>query len=605
MKKVTCFMIIQILILVVCGMIFCEEDTVAFTNVNMISMQKDGVTTSQTIIIRGDRIIAMGPKEETAIPEDAKIINGTGLFLLPGLIDAHVHLDNKVGARPDFGDAPLFLAHGITTVFNLRGEPEHLNWKKRINEGSLLAPNLYNSDEFVNEPRIKTIQEAEKEVKRQIREGYDIIKFREVIDFENHRILTTKGLEKSAYLHLNQTAKEAGIPLVGHAPYRVGLSGLLQAGQSLAHINELSNLYFLPPLDLKRGLFMQLARWSFLSLVGIILLWFLISTASRVIGRTKDRKNRQPTKGRILTLWILLITSSCYILWILVVPPGLYYGNIWLLSLLSVLSLIDLILVFILTFRSLKLWKNPSTSSLTNRIFILGFILAGLGISAALIHWVPFAWRGSDFMINRVAKKCKEAGIWSQSTLIVQEVFYGEKEGYQRKQISQNPFFLCLQPSMQESWLRFLDYKPPKIHALWKRHTEFNQRLIYTLHKHGVPIIAGTDAMGAPLIIPGLSLQQEMQLLDESGLSPIEILWSATVNPARFLGMEHEFGTIETGKRADLLLLEGNPLDDLNHLMSLKGVMVRGKWLPKEEIDKMVEAIKVKGPSKNILTTFD
>ncbi len=576
-----------------CGMIFCEEETIAFTNVNVISMQKDGVTTSQTVIIRGDRIIAKGPAVETSIQEDAKIIDGTGLFLLPGLTDSHVHLDNKIGARPDFGDAPLFLSHGITTVFNLRGEPEHLYWKQRIKEGSLLAPNLYNSDEFVNEPRIKTSQDAEKEVKRHIREGYDIIKFREVIDFENHRILTTKGLEKSAYLHLNQIAKEAGIPLVGHAPYRVGLSGLLQAGQSLAHINELSNLYFLPPLDLKRGLFMQLARWSFLALVGILLLWFLFSIAILVISRSKNRENRQPTKGRILTLWILLITTACYILWILVVPPGLYYGNVWLLSLLSILSLIDLILVLILIIKSLKLWKNPSASSLANKIFILGIILAGLGISAALIHWVPFAWRGSDFMINRVANKCKEAGIWIQSTLIVQEVFYGEKEGYQREQISQEPFFRSLQPSMQESWLRFLDYKPPKINALWKRHTEFNQRLIYTLHKHGVPIMAGTDAMGAPFIIPGLSLHQEMQLLQESGLTPIEILWAETVNPARFLGMEHEFGTIETGKRADLLLLEGNPLDDLNHLMNLKGVMVRGTWLPKEELDKMVEAIKV------------
>jgi hypothetical protein len=169
MKKVTCFMVIQILIVGMCGMIFCEEETVAIKNVNVISMQKDGITASQTVIIKGDRIIAMGPAVETSIPEDAKIINGTGLFLLPGLTDSHVHLDNKIGARPDFGDAPLFLSHGITTVFNLRGEPEHLNWKQRINEGSLLAPNLYNSDEFVNEPRIKTSQDAEKEVKRHIR----------------------------------------------------------------------------------------------------------------------------------------------------------------------------------------------------------------------------------------------------------------------------------------------------------------------------------------------------------------------------------------------------------------------------------------------------
>ena len=89
----------------------------------------------------------------------------------------HVHLDSLVQARPKFGDAPLFLAYGITTVLNLRGEPEHLAWRQRIRNGKLLAPNLYTSGEFINEPRERTPDEVEREIVSQFRAGYDVIKY--------------------------------------------------------------------------------------------------------------------------------------------------------------------------------------------------------------------------------------------------------------------------------------------------------------------------------------------------------------------------------------------------------------------------------------------
>ena len=105
--------------------------------------------------------------------------------------------------------------------------------------------------------------------------------------------------------------------------------------------------------------------------------------------------------------------------------------------------------------------------------------------------------------------------------------------------------------------------------------------------------MAGTDAMGAPLIVPGLSLHQEMELLHESGLSPFEVLRTATAGPAEFLGEENEFVTITVGKRADLLLVEGNVLEDITCLRALKGVMVRGKWLPEDELNRMIGTISI------------
>ncbi|MGA2858094.1 MAG: amidohydrolase family protein [Candidatus Sulfotelmatobacter sp.] len=106
-----------------------------------------------------------------------------------------------------------------------------------------------------------------------------------------------------------------------------------------------------------------------------------------------------------------------------------------------------------------------------------------------------------------------------------------------------------------------------------------------------MPLLLGTDALGAPLAIPGASAHQELQLLVESGLTPYEALRTATVNPAKFLGKEDEFGTITVGKRADLLLVSGNPLADIHTLQNPVGVMVRGQWLPAEKLQDMLGAL--------------
>jgi hypothetical protein len=167
MKIGSCFAIIITIIFFMINPAVCQERTIAFINANLISLDHDGVVPLQTVIVKDDRINAIGSVDDVIIPTGATVIDATGSYLVPGLTDAHVHLDNKIGARPDFGDAPLYLAHGITTVFNMRGEAEHLDWKKLIQEGTLLAPNLYTAGEFVNEPRIETPEEAEQEVDNQ------------------------------------------------------------------------------------------------------------------------------------------------------------------------------------------------------------------------------------------------------------------------------------------------------------------------------------------------------------------------------------------------------------------------------------------------------
>jgi imidazolonepropionase-like amidohydrolase len=97
--------------------------------------------------------------------------------------------------------------------------------------------------------------------------------------------------------------------------------------------------------------------------------------------------------------------------------------------------------------------------------------------------------------------------------------------------------------------------------------------------------------MGVPLIVPGASLHRELQLLTESGLTPYEAIRTATINVAVFLGKGEEFGTVAEGKRADLLLVDANPLQDLARLKAPVGVMVRGKWLTREELHQRLTAL--------------
>jgi len=81
-------------------------------------------------------------------------------------------------------------------------------------------------------------------------------------------------------------------------------------------------------------------------------------------------------------------------------------------------------------------------------------------------------------------------------------------------------------------------------------------------------------------MVPGTDLHNELALLVEAGLSPLEALQTATLNPATFLGETETYGTIEVGRAADLLVLDENPLEDINHTRKINAVMLGGKYFP-------------------------
>ena len=119
----------------------------------------------------------------------------------------------------------------------------------------------------------------------------------------------------------------------------------------------------------------------------------------------------------------------------------------------------------------------------------------------------------------------------------------------------------------------------------------------------GDRLIMGTDAMGFPTIVPGESAFFELSLLTKAGLSPFAALKTATVNPAKFLGKTGEFGIIAPNARADAVLLDRNPLEDLGALREPRAVLVRGKWLPREDLDRMLQALTAHGARGSSLAT--
>jgi imidazolonepropionase-like amidohydrolase len=119
---------------------------------------------------------------------------------------------------------------------------------------------------------------------------------------------------------------------------------------------------------------------------------------------------------------------------------------------------------------------------------------------------------------------------------------------------------------------------------------ELRRRLIRELHDAGVPVLLGTDSPQV-FSVPGFSIHHEMRVMVESGLTPYEVLHSGTKAVADFYGAG-DFGTVAPGQRADLVLLNANPLEDVTNFADNAGVMANGRWIPRAEIDARLAEIE-------------
>jgi imidazolonepropionase-like amidohydrolase len=191
-------------------------------------------------------------------------------------------------------------------------------------------------------------------------------------------------------------------------------------------------------------------------------------------------------------------------------------------------------------------------------------------------------------LLPALAETTRDAGTWNCPTLLLRKRWQQASASLaQREEMRhQSPLLAERRRVMTANYPR--DPNVDRVCAL-------NLAVVKALSDAGAGLLAGTDA-GLPTIVFGASLHEELQTLVDAGLSPYQALRASTADAATFLGEAGEWGTVVVGSRADLLLVEGDPLVDVSNASQLRGVMKRGRWLPVAELDERLEALTV-GPA--------
>ncbi len=189
-----------------------------------------------------------------------------------------------------------------------------------------------------------------------------------------------------------------------------------------------------------------------------------------------------------------------------------------------------------------------------------------------------------------VARKTREAGAWVVPTMALWETLLGVAD---LEELEQYPELKYMPSDQVERWREAAAARARDAQSEMegrRQVAENRKKLLKVLNDEGVQILMGTDA---PQIfsVPGFSLRHELAVMTDSGLTPHDILVSGTRNVGRYFKDQDAFGTVQPGMRADLLLVSANPLENIENIFRQTGVMVRGRWLPAEEIAKRLDAI--------------
>jgi imidazolonepropionase-like amidohydrolase len=127
--------------------------------------------------------------------------------------------------------------------------------------------------------------------------------------------------------------------------------------------------------------------------------------------------------------------------------------------------------------------------------------------------------------------------------------------------------------------------------AVRQRFVQMELDMTLAMFRAGVPFMAGTDTAAGVHIFPGFSLHQELALFVRAGLTPLQALQTATYNPALFLNRLADAGTVEKGKLADLVLLDANPLDNIDNTRRIRAVVLAGRYFDRAALDRMLRRV--------------
>ncbi len=201
--------------------------------------------------------------------------------------------------------------------------------------------------------------------------------------------------------------------------------------------------------------------------------------------------------------------------------------------------------------------------------------------------------RADTSRTGELMRKLKEAGVWVVPTQALAERWFAPVEV---ATLLNAPGMIYMAPEQRQKWAESkqnLHADPRYDAARMLRFIALRRGLIAACARHGVGLLLGSDA---PQVfnVPGVSTHQELEYLVAAGLSPYEALRTGTVNVARYLGRTGDSGTVRAGNRADLVLLDGNPLRDITQTRHLAGVMIGGQWLPEAYLSRTRKGLEKK-----------
>ena len=215
--------------------LFCSfaswPDDFLVRNVNVIAMTDETLLAGQDVSVRDGRIAAISPHQATDALGDTIIIDGAGKYLIPGLMDMHVHLNGRMEVQPDM--LFLYVSNGVTTVMTMSGSNQVLKLADMTHAGELLGPRIFTTAPIMGNlsPHPATAEKARALVEKYADLGYRYLK-------------VYNQIPEAGYWGIIEAAEAHDMTVMGHAVRSVGIEGAIKAGQHIVHMEEFIYGYF-------------------------------------------------------------------------------------------------------------------------------------------------------------------------------------------------------------------------------------------------------------------------------------------------------------------------------------------------------------------------
>lgn len=199
---------------------------IAFTNVHVVPLDRDGVLPDHTVVVQGDEIVEMGASDITRVPAGATVIDGKGKFLMPGMAEMHAHIPGGKATDAFMHRVlALFVANGVTLIRGMLGDPRHLPLRGEVARGAVVGPTIFTSGPSFNGNTATSPDVAQRMAREQRDAGYDLLKVH-------------PGVPRAAFDAMAREANARGTFFAGHVPADVGLEHALRSGyRTIDHID--------------------------------------------------------------------------------------------------------------------------------------------------------------------------------------------------------------------------------------------------------------------------------------------------------------------------------------------------------------------------------